>query len=175
MSYSTIAVRWSSVIDGEGGTQGAGAFGQHRRAFRIGVLAGRRLPAVVLELGIRLRRAAAAGPLRVHRGVDADPVEPRLDAAATERVQVPERREEPLLHRVRRLIAIGDHAHDERVELVLVERDQVVERVEIAVTGALEKDEVAALDGVVGDRRRAKVPLHGQGVPPDGDFEVGRV
>ena len=90
-------------------------------------------------------------------------------------MQVPERREEPLLHRVRGLIAIGDHAHDERVELILVERDQVVERIEIAVTGALEKDEVAALDGVVGDRRRAKVPLHGQGVPPDGDSEVGRV
>ena len=90
-------------------------------------------------------------------------------------MQVPERREEPLLHRVRCLVAIGDHADDERVELVLVERDEIVERVEIAVTGALEKDEVAALDGVVGDRRRAKVPLHGQGVPPDGNSEVGRV
>jgi hypothetical protein len=142
---------------------------------RIGVLAGRRLPAVVLELGIGLRRTPAAGALLVHRRVDADAVQPRLDAAATKRVQVSERREEPLLHRVRCLVAIRDHANDEGVELVLVERDEVVERVEIAVTGALEKDEVAALDGVVGDRRRAKVPLHGQGVPPDGDSEVGRV
>ena len=46
--------------------------------------------------------------------------------------------------------------------------DQVVEGVEVPVTGTLDEDEVAALDGVVGDRRRAKV-LHGRGVPPDGD------
>ena len=68
----------------------------------------------------------------------------------------------------------GHHPHDEREELVLVERDEVVERVEVAVAGSLEQDEVAALDGVVGDRRRAKV-LHGRGVPPDGDSEAGRV
>ena len=47
--------------------------------------------------------------------------------------------------------------------------DEVVERVEVALSGTLDEDEIAALDGVVGDRRRAKVLLHGRGVPPDGD------
>ena len=83
-------------------------------------------------------------------------------------------REERLLDRVGRLVAVRDHPHDEREQLVLVERDEVVERVEVAIAGSLEQDEVAALDGVVGDRRRAKV-LHGRGVPPDGDSEARRV
>ena len=79
-----------------------------------------------------------------------------------------ERREERLLDSVRRLVAIGHHPHDECEQLVLIQHDKVVEGIEVAVSGALEQDEVAALDGVVGDRRRAKV-LHGLGVPPDGD------
>ena len=135
---------------------------------------GRRLPALVVELGVGLDRPTLAGALGVHRRVDADPVQPRLDAAATERGQVPERGEERLLDAVGRLVAIGHHPHDEREQLVLVEHDEVVERVEVAISGSLEQDEVAALDGVVGDRRRAKV-LHGRGVPPDGDSEAGRV
>ena len=89
-------------------------------------------------------------------------------------VEVAVRGEERLLHDVRGLVAVRDHAHDEREELVLVELDEVVEGLEVAVAGALEQDEVAALDGVVDDRRRAKV-LHGRGVPPDGDCEAGRV
>ena len=84
------------------------------------------------------------------------------------RREVAEGREEGLLDAVGRLVAIGHHAHDEREQLVLVEQDQVVECIEVAISGSLEQDEVAALDGVVGDRRRAKV-LHGRGVPPDGD------
>jgi hypothetical protein len=35
-------------------------------------------------------------------------------------------------------------------------------------------DEVTALDGIVGDGRRAKV-LHGSGAPPDGDSQARRV
>ena len=50
----------------------------------IGLGAGRRLPALVLELRVRLDRPPLASPLGVHRRVDADPAEPRLDAAATE-------------------------------------------------------------------------------------------
>ena len=46
--------------------------------------------------------------------------------------------------------------------------------VEIALACALEQDQVSALDGVVGDRRRAKV-LHGRGCPPDGDLETAGV
>ena len=82
--------------------------------------------------------------------------------------QVAVGREERLLDGIGRLVAVRDHAHDQREQLVLVEQDEVVEGIEVAVAGALDEDEVAALDGVVGDRRRAKV-LHGLGVPPDGD------
>ena len=117
----------------------------------------------------RLRSAwTAIRPLLVHRGVHADPVEPRLDAAAAEPGEVPVRGEEGFLDGVGRLVAIRDHPHDEREHRVLVEHDEVVECIEVARSGALDEDEVAALDGVVGDRRRAKV-LHGLGVPPDGD------
>jgi len=38
----------------------------------------------------------------------------------------------------------------------------------------LQQDEVTALDRVVDGSRRAKV-LHGQGAPPDGEFEARRV
>ena len=62
-----------------------------------------------------------------------------------------------------------DHPDDEGEQLVLVQHDEVVECIEVAFTGSFDEDEVAALDGVVGDRRRAKV-LHGRGVPPDGDI-----
>ena len=44
--------------------------------------------------------------------------------------------EEGLLRDIRRLVAIGDHPHDEREQLVLVDRDEVVERVEVAVADA---------------------------------------
>ena len=118
--------------------------------------------------------AAASRPLRVHRRVDRDPVQPRLDAAAAEAAQVAVGAEEGLLRDIRRLVAIGDHPHDEREQLVLVDRDEVVERVEVAVAGALEQDQVAALDGVVDGTRRSKV-LHRQKGPPDGDFEARRV
>ena len=83
-------------------------------------------------------------------------------------------REERLLDGIGGLVTIGDHAHDQRVEVVLVARNEVVEGVEIARSGSLEQDEVAALDGVFDDRRRAKV-LHGRWVPPDGDCEARRV
>ena len=49
--------------------------------------------------------------------------------------QVAVRREERLLDAVGRLVAIGDHPHDEREQLVLVEHDEVVERVEVAARG----------------------------------------
>ena len=147
---------------------------EQRRALRVRLVAGRWLPALVVEFRIGLDRPSLPGALRVHRRVDADPVEPRLDASATERGQVAERREERLLDAVGRLVAIRDHPHDEREQVVLVEHDEVVECIEIAVSGSLEQDEVAALDGVIGDRRRAKV-LHGRWIPPDGDSEAGRV
>ena len=70
---------------GQGVGQGAGPLGEQRGPLRVGLGAGRRLPALVLELRVRLDGPALAGPLGVHRRVDADPVEPRLDAAATER------------------------------------------------------------------------------------------
>ena len=89
-------------------------------------------------------------------------------------LQVPIGREERLLDAVGRLVAVRDHPDDQREQLVLVADDEVVERVEVAVASPLEQDQVTALDGVVGDRRRAKV-LHGQGVPPDGDYEARRV
>jgi hypothetical protein len=50
-----------------------------------------------------------------------------------------------------------------------MERHQIVEGVEIAGAGALDEDQIAALDGVVDDRRRAKVLLDGW-IPPDGDW-----
>jgi hypothetical protein len=140
----------------------------------IGLLAGRRLPALVLELRVGLEGPALPRALDVHRRVDRDPVEPGLDAAPAERLEVPIGREERLLDAVRRLIAVGHHPDDQPEELILVADDQIVERVEVAFAGPLEQDQVTALDGVVGDRRRAKV-LHGQGVPPDGDCEARRV
>ena len=147
---------------------GAAALGVDRDPLRVRLGPGGRLPALVLELGVGLDRPPLAGPLLVHRRVDADPVEPRLDAAAAEPGEVAVGGEERLLDGVGRLVAVGDHAHDEREHRVLVEDDEVVECIEVARSGALDEDEVAALDGVVGDRRRAKV-LHGLGVPPDGD------
>ena len=78
-------------------------------------------------------------------------------------------REERLLDRIGGLIAVRDHPNDEREQRILVERNQVVEGIEVTPAGTLDEDEIAALDGVVGDRRRAKVLLHGRGVPPDGD------
>ena len=121
-------------------------------------IAGRRLPALVLELGVRLDGAALAQPLGVHRGVDADPVQPRLDAAATELVEVAERREERLLDGIGRLVAIRHHPDDQREQGILVQHDEVVECIEVAGPGALDEDEVAALDGVVGDRASSEGP-----------------
>jgi hypothetical protein len=136
---------------------------------RIDLIAGPRLPALVLELRVWLDGASLPGSLRVHRRVHADPVQPGLDAAATERREVAVRGEERLLDRVSCLITVRDHADDQREERVLVQGHQVVEGIEVPCTGTLDEDEIAALDGVVGDRRRAKVLLHGRGVPPDGD------
>ena len=117
---------------------------------------------------------ALAGALGVHRGVDRDPVQPRLDAAAAEAAQVAEGAEERLLRDVGRLVAVRDHPHDEREQLVLVQPHEIVERLEIALAGALEQDEVAALDRVVDDGRRTKV-LHRQKGPPDGECGARRV
>ena len=97
MSKRTIAVRWSSVIVASAADSARVRSDEHRRPLRVGLGAGRRLPALVVELGIGLDGPALAGALRVHRGVDADPVQPRLDAPATERAQVAERGEERLL------------------------------------------------------------------------------
>ena len=150
------------------------ALGRQGGRHRVGVLAGRRLPALVLELRVGLDRAALAGTLVSIAALTAIRFSHDLTLPPRKPARLRKAREERLLDRVGRLVAVRDHPHDEREELVLVERDEVVECVEVAVAGALEQDEVTALDGVVDDRRRAKV-LHGQGAPPDGEFEARRV
>ena len=123
---------------------------------------------------VRVRGPALLEALGIHRGVDGDPAEPRLHAAAAETAQVPVGAEERLLDCVRRGIAVRNHPDDEREEHVLVAHDEVVERREVALASALQQDQVPALDGVVGDRRRAKV-LHGRGSPPDGEWQTAGV
>ena len=54
---------------------------------------------------------------------------------------------------------VGHHPVDQAEERVLVDRDQIVERVEVAVARPLDEDRVAALGGVVRGRARALV-LH---------------
>jgi hypothetical protein len=58
--------------------------------------------------------------------------------------------------------------------MVLVALDEVVEGVEAAVARLLEQDQVAALDRVIDDIRRACV-LHDGRDPPGGDGEARRV
>ena len=74
----------------------------HRRPDGVVLRAGRRLPALVVELRVGLGRAALLEPLLVHRRVDRDPAEPRADAAAAERAHVAVGGEERLLDGVAR-------------------------------------------------------------------------
>ena len=58
--------------------------------------------------------------------------------------------------------------------MILIARDEVVERVQVPVPGPLEQDRVPALDRIVDGLRRAAVVHDGRG-PPDGDGEARRV
>jgi len=87
---------------------------------------------------------------------------------------VPVGAEERLLDGVRRRIAVGHHPHDQGEEHVLVDDDEVVEGGQVAFPCAIQQDHVSALNGIVGDRRRANV-LHGRGCPPDGEWQAARV
>ena len=127
--------RWSSVIRASASVRARARSAVRTVALGIGLRAGRRLPAVVVELGIWLDRTAAARTLGVHRRVDADPVEPRLDAPAAEAGQIPVGREERLLDGVGGLIAVRHHPGDEREQLVLVQLDEIVECPEVARRG----------------------------------------
>ncbi len=144
-----MAVRWSSVMLASAADRARVRSAATAVRSGIGALAGGRLPALVVELGVRLDGAALLGSLGVHGGVDADPVEPGLHAAAAKGLQVPVGREEGLLDRIGGLVAIRDHPDDERVQLILVQQHQVVEGAEVAVAGLLDEDEISALDGVV--------------------------
>ena len=169
-----MACRWSGVIDRQRGVQDARALALHRRAHRVGVIARRRLPALVLELRVRLGRAALLEPLLVHRRVDRDAAQPRADAAAAERAHVAVGGEERLLHRVAGLVPVRNHARDEREQVVLVALDEVVEGVEAAVSRPLQQDQVTALDRVLDGLRRPGV-LHDGRDPPGDDGEARRV
>ncbi len=79
-----------------------------------------------------------------------------------------------LLHGIGGLVPVRDHARDERIEVILVALDEVVEGVEAAIPGLLEQDQVAALDRVFDGLRRACVLHDGRG-PPGGDGEARRV
>ncbi len=133
----------------EGGVEDARPFGADGQPLGIRVGRGRGLPAVVLELGIRLDGPSLSRPLHVHRGVDRDPAEPAPDTAAAKRAKVPERREERFLDGVGGLVAVGYQAHDERKEVILVVPDEVVERVEVTRSGTLDEAEVSALGEIV--------------------------
>ena len=150
------------------------ALGGEGRGDRIRRGIRRRLPVVVLELRVWISRAALLEALRVHRGVDRNPAQPGLHAAAAETGHVPVGAEERLLNGIGRRVAVRDHAHDEGEEHVLVDNHQVIERGEVALASTFQQDQVPALDGIVGDRRRAKV-LHGRGRPPDGEWQTAGV
>ncbi|MFN8630312.1 MAG: hypothetical protein U0838_08315 [Chloroflexota bacterium] len=145
-----------------------------RGPLRVRLGAGRRLPGLVLELGVRLRGAALAEALLVHRGVDGDAAQPRADAPAAERAQVAVGGEEGLLHRIGGLVAIRDHPHDQREQVILVQLDEAVERIERAVTRLLQQDQVTAMGLLFGGVDRPDV-LHDGFDPPGGDGEAGRV
>ncbi len=162
------------MIDARAALSSTRALALHRRAHGVGVLAGGRLPALVLELRVRLGRPALPQALLVHRRVDRDPAQPRANAAATERPQVAVGGEEGLLDGVGGLVAIRNHAGDEGVQVVLVALHEAVEGIEAAVPGLLEQDQVTALDRIVDGVRRPGVLHDGRG-PPGGDGEARRV
>jgi hypothetical protein len=58
--------------------------------------------------------------------------------------------------------------------MVLVELDQVVEGVEVAVPGTLDEPQVATPGRVVAGRGHATI-VSQRRVPPDGDGKAGRV
>src|SRR4051794_6964889 len=57
--------------------------------------------------------------------------------------------EERFLHGIGGRIAVVDHAHDEREEVILVERDKLVERVQVARDRALDERAVAHVGRVI--------------------------
>ena len=158
----------------EGGRKHARSLAVHRRPDRVVLGPRGRLPALVLELGVWLRRPTLLEPLLVHRGVDRDAAQPRAHAATAERAHVAVGGEERLLDGVGRLVPVGHHARDEREQMVLVALDEAVERLEAAIACLLEEHEVAALDRVVDGLGRADVLHDGRG-PPGGDRKARRV
>ena len=114
-------------------------------AFWLGLLSGRWLPAVVLELRVGLHRPAAPRPLHVHCGVDGDPAQPAPDAAAPKRLQVPVGAEERLLDGVGGLVAVRHEAVDEGEEVVLMAGHELVEGFEPAAQRLLDQGRVDGL------------------------------
>ena len=118
--------------------------------FRLFIPAGGRLPRLVLEIGIRLARPAAARALQVHRAVDGYPAQPAADAAAPERGQVLVGAEERFLDDVGGVVPIRHQPIYEGVEMVLMTRDDLVERIEAAPQRILDEGHVDALAECVG-------------------------
>ena len=131
---------------------------------RLDIRLGRRLPALVLELRIRLGWPAAPGPLDVHRRVYGDPSKPAPDAPATERGDIAIRAQECLLDRVGRLISIGNQPVHEREQVVLVALDKLVEGRELAADSLTDQGDVDPLARVL-DPGNLRLPRVGHGLP----------
>jgi hypothetical protein len=100
-------------------------------------LVGGRLPGLILPFGIRVGRPAFARPQDVGRGVERDAGEPGPERVAAEARQVAIGGEEGFLDRIFGRGRVAYDTDDEGVEVVLVVRDELVERREVAVDGSL--------------------------------------
>ena len=86
------------------------------------------------------------------------------ERVAAEAVDVAVAAEESFLDRVGGRVAVVDDADDEREEVVLVERDELVERVEIAGDGTLDERAIAHVVRVIGDGPPRLTGSFGSGV-----------